>query len=187
MELTDFILDPTRILPIVTYPHPVLKEPTENVSLYDEELKDLVHTMLNVMYFEPGCGLSANQVGVSKRIFVSDTDYSREEVDGEVVFSNLKPRVFINPRYINTSGEQLCEEGCLSFPGLTVEVVRHKELTVEFEGIDGKTYTLNASDFFANCIQHENDHLEGITFLDRLSPVKRNLAERKYLKKRRQK
>lgn len=183
MEVTEFDILKWKPIPIVKYPHPSLSTKTENVLEYNDELKALVNQMLVTMYNEPGCGLSANQVAINKRIFVTDTDYTTEEdPQGNKTLKNMKPRVFINPRFVKTEGTQLCEEGCLSFPGIGVEVTRFKNVVVEFEGTDGVTRTLEAEDFFADCLQHENDHLEGITFLDRVGPVKRQLLTKKYLK-----
>ncbi len=183
MEITDFEMSKWAALPIVKFPHPALKTKTKKVTAFNDELRSLVYSMLFTMYNEPGCGLSANQVGVDQCVFVTDTDHISEVgEDGIRRFVDLKPRVFINPRFKHTSGKQLCEEGCLSFPGLTVEVNRHMDVVMEFEDLNGKTMEISATDFFANCLQHENDHLEGITFLDRLSPIKRQMASKKYLK-----
>lgn len=186
MEVTDFEFG-WDLLPVVKFPHPILSEKTKAVTEYGPDLRELVHRMLATMYHEPGCGLSANQVGVGRSVFVTDTDY-RSDVgdDGERRFSGLKPRVFINPRFKSKSGSQLCEEGCLSFPGISVEVERAKDVVVEFEGLNGETLELAAEDFFADCLQHESDHLAGVTFLDYLSPMKRQLAMKKYLKKKRE-
>lgn len=183
MEITDFEMSQWESMPILKFPHPSLKTKTKTVTKFDEKLKKLVHQMLVTMYNEPGCGLSANQVGVDQRVFVTDVDHISElDEQGVRRFANLKPRVFVNPRFKSTAGTQMCEEGCLSFPGLLVEVNRHKDVVIEFEDLDGKTMELSATDFFSNCLQHENDHLEGVTFLDRLSPIKRSLASRRYLK-----
>lgn len=183
MEITDFEMSHWESLPIVKFPHPALKTKTKKVTAFNNELRTLVHRMLVTMYNEPGCGLSANQVGVNQRVFVTDTDHVSElDKNGVRQFANLKPRVFVNPRFKETSGKQLCEEGCLSFPGLQVEVTRHKDVVMEFQDLEGNTLEMSATDFFSNCLQHENDHLEGITFLDRLSPIKRQLASKRYLK-----
>lgn len=185
MELTDFDMSLWSALPIVKFPHPVLSQKTKPVTDFNDELRTLVHRMLVTMYHEPGCGLSANQVGVSLSLFVTDTDHDSDVgEDGVRTFADLKPRVFINPRFKKREGTQLCNEGCLSFPGLTVEVERAKDVVVEFEGLDGVTRELTASDFFADCLQHENDHLEGLTFLDRLGPTKKRLTTDRYLKSR---
>lgn len=185
MEITDFEFN-GEPFPILKFPHPSLKKKTAPVTNYDAALREIVHRMLMTMYLEPGCGLAANQVGIDLSIFVADVDFEIQKDDsGKKHYKNLKPRVFINPRFKRTSGKQLCEEGCLSFPGITVKVQRHMHVVVEFEDLAGNTAELEVSEFFANCVQHEQDHLDGITFFDRLSPLKRELITEKYLKKNR--
>lgn len=182
MEITDFEMGKWEALSIVKFPHPMLKTKTKKVEIYDQALESLVKKMLTSMYQEPGCGLAANQVGINKRLFVTDTDYSYElDENKNKVFFNLKPRVFINPRLKATEGKQICEEGCLSFPHIAVKVSRYQSVEIEFEGLDGQTRTLKANDFFADCLQHENDHLDGITFFDRVGPVQRQLLTKKFL------
>lgn len=182
MEITDFefVWQPLAIL---KYPNPVLKTRTKTVTNYDHQLRETVYRLLASMYLEPGCGLSANQVGLDQSIFVTDVDYRREVDDqGKAHYFNMKPRVFINPRFISKNGKQMCNEGCLSFPGLVVQVERAKDVVIEFENLLGEKRELEASDFFADCLQHEADHLDGVTFLDRLSRLKRDMATKKYTK-----
>lgn len=178
-----------ELLPIFTFPAPVLKKVAEPVTLFNDELKILIKNMLYTMYKAPGIGLAAPQVGVSKRIFVLDIDFDREEVtaaDGNVDYrlSNFNPRVFINPVFKNKKGEQICEEGCLSVPGVFVDVKRAEEVEVEYLDIDGNKHTLEATELLAVCLQHENDHLDGIVFFDRISLIKKQLLTKKYLKSR---
>ena len=110
-------------LKIYTYPAPILKKIAEPVTEFNDELKALIKDMLFTMYNAPGIGLAAPQVGISKRIFVMDIDYDREEVseaDGnkKYEYSGFNPRVIINPEFSNKTGETLFEEGCLSVPGV---------------------------------------------------------------------
>ena len=177
-------------LRIFTYPAPVLKEVASAVENFDNDLEVLIKNMLFTMYQAPGIGLAAPQVGVSKRIFVMDIDFDREEVtnaDGSTDYklSNFNPRVFINPVISNKDGEILYEEGCLSVPGIYEEVKRAEKIHVEYQDIAGNKHTLDADELLSICIQHENDHLDGIVFLERLSMIKRNFLTKKYMKKKR--
>lgn len=174
-------------LAIRTYPDPILKRVAGPVTVFDSSLKKLCNDMLKTMYIAPGVGLSAPQVGVSKRIFVIDTDFECEEYESsdgtaEHRLLNMNPRIFINPILRDEEGEVANEEGCLSFPGVYEKVKRAQRVVVDYHDCDGKEQTLEASDLLAVCIQHENDHLDGITFLERLSVLKRGLLTKKYLK-----
>lgn len=176
-------------LKIFTYPAPVLKKVAEPVTEFNEDLKSLCLNMLFTMYQAPGIGLAAPQVGISQRIFVMDIDYDREQVtraDGtnDIELKNFNPLIFINPVIKNKKGEILYQEGCLSFPGIYEDVKRAEEITVDFSDWDGNPHSINASELLSVCIQHENDHLDGIVFLERLSLLKKNLLMKKFLKKK---
>lgn len=178
-----------ELLQIFTYPAPVLKKVAEPVTEFNDELRTLCKDMLFTMYHAPGIGLAAPQVGKSIRLFVMDIDYDREEVtraDGTVdhVLSNFNPLIFINPVISNTHGEVLYEEGCLSVPGIYEEVKRFESITVDYQDMYGEKQSINAEELLSICIQHENDHLEGIVFLERLSMLKQNLLKKKFLKKK---
>tara|TARA_R110002072_G_scaffold288917_1_gene455408 strand:+ start:81071 stop:81667 length:597 start_codon:yes stop_codon:yes gene_type:complete len=177
------------LLQIYTYPSPILKKVAQEVSEFDDDLKKLCEDMLYTMYMAPGIGLAAPQVGVSKRVFVMDIDFNREEVTNsigqtEYRLNNLNPRVFINPVIKNKKGELLYEEGCLSVPGIFESVKRAKEITVEYHDLNGEKLSFDADDTLSVCIQHENDHLDGIVFLERLSLLKKNLLTKKFLKQK---
>lgn len=193
MEIAENFLENYQLageeLRIYTYPSPILKEVAKPVEEFNSELEVLVKNMLFTMYQAPGIGLAAPQVGVSKRIFVMDIDFDREEVtnaDGEeeTRLSNFHPRVFINPVISNKEGEILYEEGCLSVPGIYEEVKRAEKIHVEYQDVKGNKHTLDADELLSICIQHENDHLDGIVFLERLSMIKRNFLTKKYMKKK---
>lgn len=174
-------------LKIYTYPAAVLKKVAEPVTEFDQELERLVHDMLFTMYKAPGIGLAAPQVGISKRLFVMDIDFDREEItkaDGssEMVYSNFKPLVIINPEFTNPEGQQLYEEGCLSVPGIYEKVTRAESIHVKFQDIKGNFHEIQAEGLLAVCLQHENDHLDGIVFLERLSQLKQNFLRKKFLK-----
>lgn len=179
-------------LKIYTYPSPVLKKVAGTVNEFNEELKNLCQNMLFTMYRAPGIGLAAPQVGVSSRLFVMDIDYKREKVtraDGSLDYnlSEFNPLVFINPVIENKKGEVLFQEGCLSVPGIYEEVKRSESITVKFQDWNGSHHSIDADELLAVCIQHENDHLDGIVFLERLSLIKKNLLTKKYLKKKKKK
>lgn len=181
-----------ELLQIQTYPAPVLKKVALPVTEFNEELELLCKNMLFTMYKAPGIGLAAPQVGQSIRLFVMDIEYDREEItkaDDSVEYklSNFNPMIFINPVIKNTQGETLYEEGCLSVPGIYEEVKRFETITVDYQDIRGNHHSIDADELLSICIQHENDHLEGIVFLERLSMLKQNLLKKKFLKQKKKK
>ena len=159
-------------LKIIKYPDPFLKQKCLPVTSFDKELKILADNMINTMYESEGIGLSAIQVGVLKRVIVIDIT---EELK--------KPLILINP-VITPSNSKFLEfkEGCLSFPGIYESVKRNEEIAVDYNSVEGKKLSMKATGLLSICIQHEVDHLEGVVFLDRLSGLKRNRAEKKFLK-----
>lgn len=174
-------------LPIYTYPEPVLTQVAKPVEAFDNRLEKLVQNMLYTMYHAPGCGLAAPQIGESLRLFVVDIDYEREEVTDsngktKMEFLNLNPMVFINPKFSKMEGKTVGKEACLSVPDVYEEVTRCEKLLVEYQDLKGNPCQLEADDFLAVCLQHENDHLDGIVFIDRLSPLKKKFFKTKLLK-----
>ena len=129
--------------------------------------------MIETMYKAPGVGLAAPQIGVSKRILVTDT------TSGE-----KKDRLFtiFNPEIVSIEGEQFEEEGCLSIPGFSATVVRPKKIVLRGLNINGKELILEASDLLARAFSHEMDHLDGKFFLDHLSFIKRDMIKRRIKK-----
>ena len=184
---TDY---PGKNLKIFTYPAPVLKIIGQPVKDFNDELKNFVIDMVHTMYSAPGIGLAAPQVGKSLRLFVSDTEFEREEIgedeNGEAIFKNinLSPKVYINPKITKKSGEILYEEGCLSVPGIYEEVKRFEKITMEFQDLTGGKLTIEAEGLEAVCLQHELDHLNGVVFIEKLSPMKKMLITKKFLKKK---
>lgn len=181
-----------KLLDIHTYPDPVLTKVAEEVAPeeFNQDLKELCKNMLYTMYHAPGIGLAAPQIGISKRIFVIDVDYDREETSegsGEFNLSNFNPKVFINPVIKEKEGETTYQEGCLSLPGVYEDVKRFESIVVEYQNTDGEKKEISADELFSICIQHENDHLDGIVFIDRLSGLKKNFFKKKLLKQKRQK
>src|SRR5210317_2522871 len=168
----EYTLEGER-LKIFTFPSPILKKKAKEVDVFDEELQELVKNMLYTMYLSPGIGLAAPQIGLSKRIFVIDTQYKRNkkinaEGNEEIEYSHFSPMVFINP-VLETYGEIInWEEGCLSVPGVYEEVKRKEFVKVRYQDIHGKPQVIEAKELLSICIQHENDHLDGIIFIEKL-------------------
>ncbi len=146
---------------------PILRKKAEPVEDFDKKLRKFVDDMIDIMYVEDGIGLAAPQIGFSRQVVVVDAS---ELVKGEY------PRAFINPEIIEFSEEtDVKEEGCLSIPGVHEEVVRSTRIKVKYQDEKGKEYTEEYTDWLARILQHEIDHLNGILFVDRISPIKRNL------------
>ena len=176
-------------LTIVTYPDPVLSKKADEVTDFGPDLERLVKDMLFTMYHAPGIGLAAPQVGKSLRLFVLDVDYDREEITNakgqeDWRLSNFNPKVFINPVITGTSGSTTYEEGCLSVPGVYEEVKRHLTVHVKFQNMKGEFEELDADDMLSICIQHENDHLDGVVFIERLSNLKKQFYKKKMAKEK---
>jgi len=161
------------ILRIHHYPDPVLKQKAERITAFDAELHALASDMLETMYAAPGVGLAAPQVGISRRLIVLDCSPK----DGD-----RQPLVAVNPEILAREGECCEEEGCLSVPEYYAKVVRSEKVRVRFQEIDGTVREVDADGLWAVCFQHEIDHLDGILFVDRLSPLKRGLFRKKYQK-----
>ena len=188
MNLTQYELSGSE-LPILTYPDPILSAVALPVTEFGAPLEALVKDMLFTMYHAPGIGLAAPQVGESLRLFVLDVDYDRETITNsegkeEVRLSGFSPMIFINPVITGTAGETTFEEGCLSVPGIYEEVKRHKSIHVKYQDLQGNFHEINADDMLAICIQHENDHLDGVVFIERLSNLKKNFYKKKMLKEK---
>ncbi len=162
------------VLTIRTYPDPVLTERTAEVTEFTPALAKLIEDMAETMYFDDGIGLAANQVGEPVRVFVMDV------AAGDDAPSNF--RAVVNPVIVAREGETAIEEGCLSFPGLLVKVPRSEKVTVRAADAQGNPYEFSAVGLEAICVQHELDHLDGIVFVDRLSPIKRRFALKEYLR-----
>ena len=172
-------------LTIHTYPDPVLTKKAQAVTSFDSELKSLCKNMLFTMYKAPGIGLAAPQIGISKRIFVIDVDYKREETSedsDEYTLSDFNPMIFINPVIKVKNGMTTYQEGCLSLPGIYEDVKRAETIMVEYQDTDGNKLELEAKDLLSICIQHENDHLDGIVFIERLSSLKKSFFKKKLIK-----
>ena len=147
---------------ILKYPHPILLKPTAKVEIIDEALAAQARQMFAAMYEARGVGLSANQVGINRRMaVVNPTGKPEDEL------------VLINPSIAQRSGRVLEEEGCLSFPEVFGKVIRAKSVTVEYTDLSGKAHTIEADEFLARIFQHEIDHLEGVVFINKMTPAAR--------------
>jgi peptide deformylase len=188
MKIDQYKLEGDK-LPIFTYPAPVLSQKAAPVTFFDDKLERLVKDMLFTMYHAPGIGLAAPQIGEGLRLFVLDVDYDREVITNaegkeEVRLSAFNPKVFINPTITGTSGSTTYEEGCLSVPGVYEEVKRYESIHVKYQDLKGEFHELEADDLLSICIQHENDHLDGIVFIERLSNLKKNFYKKKLVKEK---
>ena len=159
---------------VIVYPDPVLRRGGKAVTVFDDELRRLADQMLEAMYAEGGVGLAAPQVGVEQKLLVLNPSGDRKDRGGELVL--------LNPKITKKKGREFGEEGCLSFPGIHAEVERWVSITLSYQDLAGKEQTLSADGWLARIIQHELDHLDGVLFVDRLTPgdklrVKSQLAE----------
>ncbi len=165
-------------LKLYEYPHPVLKKKAEKVAQVDDELRKLLDDMLETMYASNGCGLAAPQIGVSKRIVVIDIAHEDEEP---------APMYMVNPEIVWKAEEKaICEEGCLSVPGMRAEVERSISVKIRYLDYNGEEQELLAEDFLAVAAQHELDHLDGILYIDHLSRLKRQMLLKKLEKARKE-
>lgn len=160
-------------LNILEFPDPRLKTVAKEVEYFDTQLKKLVTDMTETMYSANGIGLAATQVDVHKRLLVLDISENQDQ-----------PRVYINPQILEQSGEQDCEEGCLSVPGVYASIKRAEKIVVKAQDIDGNFFEEQLESLHAVCIQHEMDHLIGRLFVDYLSPLRRNMVRKKLEKQR---
>ena len=160
------------LLKIRIYPDPVLTTRATDVEEFDDELETLVDDMAETMYHDGGIGLAAPQIGVSKRILVMDcSDPGDPEAEGAPGLL-----AFINPEILRSGGTITWEEGCPSFPGLTVEVDRFAEIRVRAWDAEGQPFEAELAGLPAVCFQHELDHLDGVVILDRVGPIRRARA-----------
>ncbi len=159
---------------VVLYPDPVLLKPTHPVVSIDAEIRRLVADMIETMYAAPGIGLAANQVGESMRLFVMDP--SGGEEPGAL-------RVVVNPVVLQVEGLQTGEEGCLSFPDITLDVDRALRARVQAMDLEGRTVVHEADGFVARVMLHEIEHLDGKTFLRNVSALKREIVKREIRKR----
>lgn len=161
------------IRPILKYGAPKLEQRSEEVHSFDDELRELARDMLETMYAAPGIGLAAPQVGINRRLLVIDISGGQEP--GHQI-------VLANPLLLEEEGLQKEEEGCLSIPGFTAPVERPRKVRVAGQDLQGAPVEITGEDLLARALCHEIDHLDGILYLDRISPLKRDLIKRKIRK-----
>lgn len=162
-------------LNILEIPDPRLRTVAKPVETVDDETRQLVRDMQETMYAAHGIGLAATQVDVHQRLLVLDVSEGQDQ-----------PRCYINPEIIQREGTQVCEEGCLSVPGVYAKVERAESIRVRAMDEDGETFEEDAEGLLAVCIQHEIDHLDGKIFVDHLSQLKRRMVLKKLEKVRRE-
>lgn len=164
------------ILPIVAYGDPVLRKETEEIDANYPDLKQLIADMFETMYHSKGVGLAAPQIGLPIRLFIVDAAGFNE--DGEAPELEGFKRVFINPIIIEEKGKEWkFEEGCLSIPGIREEVSRKPELTIEYYNEKFELVEEKLDGLGARVVQHEYDHIEGILFIDKINPLKKQLIK----------
>ncbi|MCH2199953.1 MAG: peptide deformylase [Flavobacteriales bacterium] len=162
-------------LPIVAYGDPVLKKKAEEIDEKYPDLDKLLENMFETMYGASGVGLAAPQIGLSIRLFIVDGTPFAEGEDGDPACEDFK-RVFINPIIFEETGEEWgFEEGCLSIPNIREEVKRKSTLKIEYYDENWDLYEEELSGIPARIVQHEYDHIEGVLFTDKISPLKRTL------------
>ena len=156
---------------VLKYPDPLLFKRVENVHEFNEELKLQSQEMLTTMKNYGGVGLAANQVGLDKRMFVMQCSVEKP------------PYIFINPIVVKKSDDITpYEEGCLSFPDLRIELERPAQITISWQDLHGNQNEESFSGLEAVCVQHEIDHLDGIVFVNKLKPTKKQMVLKKYMK-----
>jgi len=162
------------IRPILTFPDPVLKQKAAPITVITDDIRQLARDMAETMYDAPGVGLAAPQIGVLQRLIVID-----------VAAKDEAPQLItaINPVIIQGEGEVYEEEGCLSVPDFSANVRRYETVVVKGLSLDGQERLWQADGLLAIAFQHEIDHLEGTLFVDRLSPLKRELFIKKTKKR----
>lgn len=152
------------MLEILKYPNPQLRRKAEPIEQVDDEIRQLIDDMIDTMYDDDGVGLAATQVGVIKQLIVLDV--------GE------GPVAYLNPEIIGTGEETApMEEGCLSVPGVRIDITRPTEITVKVMDVDNQAKTIEASGMLARVLQHEIDHLNGLLIIDHASSIQRTMIK----------
>ena len=149
------------LLPILRFPDPRLHKVAAPIAMIDDGIRRLAHDMAETMYEAPGIGLAATQVDVHKRVIVIDISETRDQLF-----------TLINPEIVESDGQQVWEEGCLSVPGIYDKVERAENVVVRYLDLEGREKTIEADGLLAVCLQHEIDHLDGKVFVEHLSQLK---------------
>ena len=167
------------LLEIVKYGHPLLRETAEPVDTVDEETTKLIDNMAETMHAAEGLGLSANQVGVLKRVIIIDQGLARGEEENKLL-------ALINPKITLAEGEVRANEGCLSFPSLTGDLYRPERVVVEGLDRNGEPIKIRATDLLSRAICHEVDHLNGVLYIDKMVRPDKELLKGKLRKLRKE-
>jgi peptide deformylase len=162
---------------VLKYPHPILKQKAINVTVFNECLKKCAYAMFRTMFDARGIGLAANQVGLLERIII---------IHGKIVCGTNSWKTYINPEIISSEGEFTYKEGCLSFPGIYLDIKRAKKINLKYFDVEGKEYNetieSNENNILAQVIQHEIEHLNGVCLIDHMTTGYRMLHENKLRK-----
>ena len=157
-------------LPILKYPDSFLRKKAKKVERVNADVRSMAERMVETMFASRGLGLAATQVGWDARVAVVSGTGER---GGEIVI--------VNPEIVDAWGSEALEEGCLSFPGVAAVITRRKGVKVRYTGLDGAAHEIDSEDMLARCCLHEMDHLDGITFLAKMTPADK-LANRRALR-----
>ncbi|MDR3254017.1 MAG: peptide deformylase [Synergistaceae bacterium] len=157
------------LLEVLAYPNPVLRVTADSVTVFDDKLRKLISDMWETMYFSKGVGLAAPQIGLSMRVVVIDWEGERYAL--------------VNPRIVEEEGEERCEEGCLSFPGIYEEITRSTKIKVLYQDENSIEHDDVIEGFLARVFSHEIDHLDAKLLIDHLSPLKKTFLKKKMERK----
>lgn len=158
------------VLPVIIIGHPTLRKTAQPIDDINPELAELAKNMIETMRVNDGIGLAAPQVNISRRMFVVDKALIRDDWEAEA---------YINPEILEREGSESFEEGCLSIPGIRAEVVRPTRIKVRYQRLNGETVEEEMDGLLARVFQHEYDHLNGVLFVDKISPLKYKILEPK--------
>jgi peptide deformylase len=161
---------------ICKYPDPILVQKTSCVEHIDDSINRLIEDMVETMHAAPGVGLAANQVGVPLQVAVIDLSTREDKKESHQLI------VLINPEVLSLEGAVIEEEGCLSIPEHAEKVKRAAKIKIRAQDRTGRPFEMEAEGLLAKALQHEIDHLNGLLYIDRLSPLKKNVFKRRFKK-----
>lgn len=157
-----------NILNILKFPNKTLNNKSENIEKINDDIKNIINDMKETMYFNNGLGLAAIQIGIKKNLLIINILNEEKQI-----------LVIINPKIISCKKTKIYNEGCLSFPNIFIDIERKKDIKVKFQSLDEKYKCINIDNLLSICIQHEIDHLNGITLYEKASKIKKNIILRK--------
>lgn len=155
---------------IITYGHPILRMKSRPIEKVDDSIRQLVEDMIDTMFAAEGIGLAAPQVAESISLCIVNMGMIKE---GEA------PKAFINPEILDEQGSSTMEEGCLSIPEIREEVTRAESIRIRYQDLEGVKHEEECHDMLARVLQHEIDHLNGVLFIDRITPIRRKLLTKR--------